>query len=75
MYGQELRQWKRNASWRREITEEFEARWLGGLKRPCHDCGIVVGEVHLEGCDYEACPSCGGQYICCDCRRDEDYEV
>jgi len=33
----------------------------------CHDCGCCVGEQHLDGCDAERCPACGGQFISCDC--------
>ena len=33
----------------------------------CHDCGVVVGGVHHEGCDMEECPRCHGQLFSCDC--------
>jgi len=65
-YGQEIRYWKRSA-FRGEITKEFEVRWKENIKSPCHDCTVVVGELHLDGCDYEACPRCGGQYLGCEC--------
>ena len=48
------------------------------ITRPCHDCGVRRGELHLEGCDMETCPRCGHQYICCDCEREyeeDDFEV
>ena len=42
----------------------------------CHDCGAEVGEYHLENCDTERCPKCGGQLLSCDCfvGYDEDDE-
>lgn len=40
--------------------------------RPCHDCGAIRGELHLEDCDIEVCPRCGGQFFCCHCRLGAD---
>jgi hypothetical protein len=42
------------------------------MTRPCHDCGVIAGELHLDGCDMELCPRCDGQYMCCDCRIEQD---
>jgi hypothetical protein len=67
-YGNEIRHWNP------PMSKEFGVRWREIVTRPCHDCGVVRGELHLEGCDLEACPRCGGQYLCCECRRDDDYE-
>jgi hypothetical protein len=39
----------------------------GAFEHPCHDCGIVVGQFHHDGCDLEQCPNCGGQLLACDC--------
>lgn len=33
----------------------------------CHDCGVKEGQLHLENCDMERCPHCGGQIISCEC--------
>jgi hypothetical protein len=30
---------------------------------PCHDCGVVKGQYHVEGCDVEECPKCHGQFL------------
>jgi hypothetical protein len=36
-------------------------------KRNCHDCEVKKGQYHVEGCDAEVCPRCGGQMIGYDC--------
>lgn len=36
-------------------------------ENPCHDCGVKRGMYHVEGCDAEICPKCGGQFIGFDC--------
>ena len=44
----------------------------GADRRPCHDCGVRKGEVHIFGFDVERCPVCGGQVICCECKFDDE---
>ena len=42
--------------------------WVGDEENPtCGDCGVHVGEKHLDMCDIERCPACGLQFISCDC--------
>jgi hypothetical protein len=41
---------------------------------PCHDCAILIGELHVPNCDVEECPICGGQLISCECPFDEPEE-
>ncbi len=46
----------------------------GANKRPCHDCAVLKGQLHVLGCDVERCPLCGGQVITCDCPDEGDGE-
>jgi hypothetical protein len=34
---------------------------------PCHDCGVIKGQYHVDGCDQEECPNCHRQLLGCDC--------
>lgn len=38
----------------------------------CGDCGVMLGEQHLGGCDIERCPACHGQLISCECHAIEE---
>ena len=58
----------------KDAPEDFVAVWQEVIKRPCHDCGVIFGELHLDGCDMERCPRCSGQYLICCCRTEEDDE-
>lgn len=46
----------------------------GADRGPCHDCAVIKGELHVQGCDGERCPACGGQVIGCDCSYDGDED-
>lgn len=37
----------------------------------CHDCNVVVGEVHHWGCDMARCPNCDDQFFGCECDMPE----
>ena len=39
----------------------------GAETTPCHDCGVLKGDLHVPSCDVEECPVCGRQLISCDC--------
>ena len=51
-----------------------EADDWGAGRRPCHDCAVLKGELHVPGCDAERCPCCGGQVISCECAYDGDED-
>lgn len=46
----------------------------GADERPCHDCGVIKGEFHVEGCDVERCAGCGEQRFNCDCEPIDDAD-
>jgi hypothetical protein len=56
----------------KDTPEEFKSLWAEVVTRPCHDCGVIQGELHLDDCDMEHCPRCGGQFFCCECRIEQD---
>lgn len=43
--------------------------------KPCHDCAVIKGQLHVVGCDAEQCPACRGQAIGCECCHDDDHGV
>ena len=67
-WGNEIRHWKY------PMPKGYEVTWAEVIKKPCGDCGVSRGELHLDGCDIEVCPCCGHQYLCCGCRREWDDE-
>lgn len=55
----------------KDASGDFAAAWEEIITRPCHDCGVIRGELHLDGCDMESCPRCKGQYLGCGCAIEE----
>lgn len=52
-----------------------EADDWGADRQPCHDCAVRKGQFHVQGCDVERCPVCGGQVISpCGCDYEGDDE-
>ena len=47
----------------------------GADGHPCHDCRAVKGQYHVSSCGVERCPSCGGQFACCDCDLEDVVPV
>jgi hypothetical protein len=64
-YGDGREYWGASA---KEVTE-YKAR---ARMHPCHDCFVIKGELHLDGCDWEQCPRCHGQYLGCPCKLEEE---
>jgi hypothetical protein len=58
------------------IAYGLELRYGAGtrVRDTCADCGVPIGEYHLEFCDQEECPVCHGQLLSCDCADEEGGE-
>jgi hypothetical protein len=60
--------------WKGHFPKDVKVDWDEMFSRSCHDCFVVRGELHLDGCDMEVCPRCKGQYLGCACKLGDDDE-
>lgn len=48
-----------------------EGEWGEAADRPCHDCAVIKGQLHVPICDMEKCSVCGEQVMSCSCKQEE----
>ncbi len=51
-------------------TGPHELKYAIELDQKCPECGVAVGELHIQGCEEEHCPACGLMYAECECSDD-----
>lgn len=49
--------------------QERSKHWIG---EHCPDCDVMLGYIHIGGCDIERCSACHMQRIGCDCNGFHD---
>jgi len=69
--------WDEKIAWAQAITHmeingTLHERKRYGTEQPdvrptCWDCGVAVGQLHVEDCCVEICPACGGQVFMFGC--------
>ena len=70
-YGAEYMGWAdgNNAEYFKKFQE------IDKVKKTCRDCGVMWGRIHHNGCDFERCPKCLGQFISCNCNNVDKWDI
>jgi len=55
-----------------KVPEDFQARWQEIITQPCGDCSVIRGNCTSQAATSRCAPAVPRQYLCCECRKDDD---